>query len=37
MKMKLPSFNGDISLEEFLDWATEIERFFTYMEIPKHK
>ena len=37
MNMELPSFNGDVTLEEFLDWVTEVERFFTYMETPKYK
>lgn len=27
MKMELPSFNGDVTIKEFLDWVTKVERF----------
>ena len=37
MKMDLPSFNGQLQIEGFLDWLAVVERLFDYMEIPKDK
>ena len=31
MKVELPSFNGNVSIEENLDWVNEVEKFFDYM------
>ncbi|KAH7866953.1 hypothetical protein Vadar_027121 [Vaccinium darrowii] len=32
MKMDLPSFNGQLHIEGFLDWIHEVECFFNYIE-----
>ncbi|CAK9172407.1 unnamed protein product, partial [Ilex paraguariensis] len=37
MKMDLPSFNGQLQIEGFLDWLILVERFFDYMDIPEDK
>ena len=37
MKMDLPSFNGQLQIEGFLDWLVLVERFFDYMDIPEDK
>ena len=31
MKVELPSFNGNVSIEEYLYWVSEVEKFFDYM------
>ena len=31
MKVELPSFNGNVSIEEYLDWVSKLEKFFDYM------
>ena len=37
MKVELPSFNGNVSIEEYLDWVSEVEKFFDYIGIADHK
>ena len=31
MKVELPSFNSNVSIKEYLDWVSEVEKFFNYM------
>ena len=37
MKIELPSFNGNISIEEYLDQVSEVEKFSDYMGIANNK
>ena len=37
MKVELPSFNGNVSIEEYLDWVSEMEKFFDYIGIADDK
>ena len=31
MKVELPSFNGNVSIKKYMDWVSEVEKFFDYM------
>ena len=37
MKVELPSFNGNVSIEKYLDWVSEVEKFFDYIGIADDK
>ena len=37
LKVDIPTFSGDLDLEGFLKWITEVDRFFKYMEILEEK
>ena len=37
MKVELPSFNGNVSIKEYLDWVSEMENFFDYMSTANDK
>ena len=32
-KFKVPTFSGNINLEELIDWINELEEYFQYKEI----
>ena len=34
-KIEISTFNGNLSIEEFLDWLAECEKFFEYAEIAE--
>jgi hypothetical protein len=37
MKMDLLTFDGHLHIKDFLDWQSNVERFFDYMEILEDK
>jgi hypothetical protein len=35
VKIDLPTFNGHLHVEKFLDWILEVENFFDYTQTPE--
>lgn len=35
MKIDLPSFNGNLDVEDFFNWIKNVESFFDYMNTPE--
>lgn len=37
IKIDLPYFDGNMDIEDFLDWIQTVEKFFDYMRVPESK
>ena len=37
LKVDIPTFSGDLDIEGFLDWITDVYCFFEYMEILEER
>ena len=37
MKVELPSINGNVSVEKYMDWVSEVEKYFDYMGTSNDK
>ena len=37
LKVDIPNFSGDLNIEGFLDWLTEVDMFFDYNKLPNDR
>lgn len=37
LKMDLPYFNGNLHIEEFIEWMAKVEQFFDYINISEDR
>ena len=37
LKVDILNFNGDLDIERFSDWLTEVDMFFEYIEFPEDR
>ena len=37
LKVYIPNFSGDLNIEGFLYWLTEVDMFYDYTELPEDR